>query len=359
MESSTVDACVQQWAVDLSEMKDLVPEKWQKRLTVKSKLQDPISGTLMPTIPWHHAYWNEDSPDAEPGEDGAYTDSGTFQSPEKLDDELASRGVETAILTSHEMRFLPSLPSPQYSAALASSYNRLIARDWLPTSDRLKGSIVVPTSNPEAGAEEIRTHGDDPDMVTGLLYGGGELPLGHRSYEPVYEAAADVGLPLTVYVSGNPIHRQTAMGIPEHYVTHDTNLGHNHMTNLVNVVFQGVFDRYPDLDIVWAGQGASWILQTLWRSTRYYRNLKETAPVELEREPIGYLDSNCYVTTYPLGDLPDETTTGLFDMVGYDRILYGSGYPYWNADTVEDLPEMDDEQRTQILSENARRVFGL
>jgi len=351
----TIDTCVQQWAVDVGKMKDYVPNKWHRRLAVKSKIQDPISGTLMPSIPWYHDFWGEDALDDET----TYEDAQHYRSPDAMDTVLADRGVDTALLTSHEMRFLPAIPSPDYSAALASAYNEVVASDWVSTSDRFVGSVVVSTSNPEAAAAEVRKYADNPDMVTVLVYGGGELPLGHRSYDPLYEAAAEADMPLTIHVSGNPIHRQTAMGIPEHYVTHDTNLAHNHMTNLVSMLFQGVFDRYPDLNIVYAGQGVSWVLQTLWRSTRYYRNLEDTSPVHLEREPIEYLETNCYVTTYPLGVLPDETSVSLFDMVGFDRILYGSGYPYWNADTVEDLPGLEDEHREQILAENASRVYGL
>lgn len=354
--ATTFDACVHQWAVDLEAMRDLVAEPWRTRLSIKSKIRDPISGTLMPSIPWYHLFWNEDHPDYERDDPGAYTNAAKYRSPARLDERLAERGVDRALLVGHEIRFLPALPSPDYSSALAGAYNEILAEEWLPASDRFIAPIVVSTTQPEIAASEIRDRADNPGFVTVLVYGGGELQLGHDYLEPIFEATADAGLPLTVLTSGNPIFRQTAMGIPEHYVTHDTNLVHNHMTNLVSVVFGEVFDRYPDLDVVWAGQGASWILQTLWRSTRYYRNLNDMAP-DLDREPIDYLDANCYVTTYPLGDLPEETTTGLYDMVGYDNILYASGYPYWNADTTDALPEMGDDERDRVLSGNATDVY--
>lgn len=356
--TTVFDGCVHQWAVDLDEMKALVPEPWQTRLNIKSKIRDPISGTLMPSIPWYHAFWNEDHPDYERGDSDSYTNSDEYRSPERLAETLDERGVDRALLVGHEMRFLPALPSPDYSAALASAYNEVIERDWLSATDRFVAPIIVSTAHPEAAAAEIRKRADVSGFVTVLVYGGGDLPLGHDHLEPIYEASAEAGLPLTVLPSGNPIFRQTAMGIPEHYVTHDTNLVHNHMSNLVNMVFAGVFDRHPSLDVIWAGQGVSWILQTLWRSTRYYRNLNDSSP-SLRQEPIEYLNSNCYVTTYPLGVLPDETTSGLFDMVGYENILFGSGYPYWNADALEALPPMGDRERHLVCHENADEVYGL
>ena len=349
--AETFDACVHQWAVDLNAMKDLVPPPWDSRLQIKSKIRDPISGTLMPSIPWYHSFWNEDRPG------GPDFDAEDVRSPNRINTALADQEVERALLCGHSIRFLPSLPSPSYAAALATAYNEVVADDWLAAYDRFVAPIVVSMGLPTEAAAEIQARADHDGFVSVLVLGGGELPLGHDYYDPIYAAAAEADLPLTILTSGNPIMRQTAMGIPEHYATHDTNLVHNHMTNLVSMVFAGVFDRYPDLQTVWTGQGTSWILQTLWRSTRYYRNLKDTSPT-LGQEPIDYLDSNCFVTTYPLGRLPTDTTTGLFDIVGIDNILYASGYPYWNSDTVDALPEMDNGDRQRILTDNAADVYG-
>lgn len=357
-DAAVVDACVHQWTADPAAMKDLVPERWRKRLHIKSRIQDPVSGTLMPTLPWYHAYWNEDAPDYDrPGGDD-YTRSAEYRSPERLAGALADRGVDAALLCGHVVNFLPALPNPDYAAALASAYNTLVARDWVGGNDVLKGAILVPTANPDVAVAEIEAHADDPAMVAVLAFGGGPLPLGHAHLHPIYEATAAAGLPLVVHRSGNPTYRQTSMGLPQHYVTHDANLVQNHMTNVLSLVFQGVFDAHPDLQVVWAGEGVSWILHTLWRATRYYRNLEGEAPT-LERDPVEYLRSNLAFVTYPLERLDDAYLEQLFEMVGTDRVLYGSGYPHWNADTLAALPSLDDETYARVTRGNAERLFGL
>lgn len=356
------DVCIHQWTADPGTLTEYVPEKWQRRLNIKSKIQDPISGSLMPTIPWYHAFWNEDSPDYERPGSGEYTNSEAYKSAEQVEEYLVEQGVETALLTGHVVKFISALPHPDYAAAIARGYNEILKEEWLEDTDVLKGNVLVMPEAPEAAVEEIERYADDPDMVSVLIYGGGRLPLGHDYLEPVYEAAADAGMPLTIHTSGNPTNRQTALGLPQHYATHDSNLVHNHMTNMISLIYKGVFDRHPDLEVVWAGEGVSWVLHNLWRATRYWRNLEGTTgsnPPELRQEPIDYLDSNFYLTTYPSEQLPTDYLDSLFKMVGYDNILYGSGYPLWNHETPERIPDVAADQLAKIERENAQRVYRL
>lgn len=356
--SGIVDTCVHQWTVDYSEMKDLVPDKWGRRLGLKSKIQDPTVGTLMPTIPYYHDYWNSDTPDYERPESGAYTDSEAYRSPQAIERHLSDAGVDSAILAGHETMFLPSLPHPGYKAAIASAYNELLMERWVTESARLQGAVLVSLADPEAAVAEIERYADNPDMVAVLVYGGGTLPMGHEFHHPIYAAAERAGMPVIVHTSGNPTNRQTASGMPEHFVSYDTMLVQNHMYNLISLVFQGVLEEFSDLDWIWAGQGVSWIHQTMWRCTRYWRNAS-TLPPDMEMEPHEYITDRCYVTTYPIGDLPSADLERLYEMFGVENILYASGYPHWNADTTEALPDLDDDARNRILSGNAGRVFGL
>lgn len=357
MPGKVIDSCVHQWSIDLSAMKDMVPEKWRDRLSIKSKIQDPISGTVMPALPWYHAYWNEDAPGYERDDPEHYTNSERYRSPEAIDLDLAERDVETAILLGHQVKFINAHPNPEYAGALASAYNRLLKERWLEGSDRLTGGVLVVPNNPDAAVEEIERYADDPDMVTVSLFGGSLLPLGHETVHPIFEAAERADMPVTIHSSGNPTHRQTAGGRPQHYATFDANLAQNHMVNFLSMVFRGVFDDYPDLDVVWAGEGVAWTLHPAWRATRYYRNLRAVSP-DLEKEPVDYM-KHCYVTTYPLGGLPDEQEARLIEMVGYDNVIWGSGYPHWNDDEVADLPSLPDGAQEKVLYENARSVYGL
>ncbi len=60
--------------------------------------------------------------------------------------------------------------------------------------------------------------------------------------------------------------------------------------------------------------------------------------------------------------IPDEDVTAIFRRLGVERVLFASdwpwGHPTRDADRIRRLPLTDDEKR-QILSENARRVLGI
>lgn len=346
-EEGYTDVCVHPVSADIDAMADLVPSQWSSRLKIKSKLQDPISGTLVPTLPWYHAYWNEDVEDV---------DSTLFSSPETFDQLLAERNVEKALLMGHELRFIHALPNPEYQAALATAHNKLIRENWV--NDRMKGTVLVGIDDPEAAVAEIEKYADDSEMPTVLIYSGADILLGHEYFHPIYEAAEAADMAVTIHSSGNPIHRQTALGLPTNYATYDTNLVHSHITNLVDMVFRGVFDKYPDLKVVWGGQGVTWVHQTMWRATRYHRNGAAYSP-PIDKEPIEYMTENNYYTTFPVSEMPEDHLAQLYQMVGHDRILFGSGFPHWNRNTPEIIPELGSERKEMIFRGNAEAIYGL
>lgn len=358
-----VDACLHQWTIpeNAEELHEHLPEKDRVRQGLADRRQgrvSQLSGTIMPSTPWYHAFWNEDAPPEAPS-DEEYTDSEQYNTPELVDEYLAANDIDAAVLNGHEITYLPGLLESGYKASLASAYNTILEDEWLSASDRMKGGIVVTASDPDAAVEEIEQYADHPDFVTVLLFGGGDTPLGDSSLLPIYEAAVAADLPVTIHSSGNPVHRQSALGPPQHYVVEDANRVQNHMANLTNILINGVFDTYPELEIIWAGEGATWAMHPMWRSTRYYRNFHPLVKTDLDREPHERVLENCYFTTYPLGDIEGSHLESLFEMVGTDSILYGSGYPRWDANTPDQLEQLPDDLRKDILSDNAKAVYGL
>jgi predicted TIM-barrel fold metal-dependent hydrolase len=79
----------------------------------------------------------------------------------------------------------------------------------------------------------------------------------------------------------------------------------------------------------------------------------------LEEKPSTYIRRNCYFVAEP-----EERTIGaMLDLVGEDRILWGSDYPH--VDSTLDAPNLirrsvaglGAERQARVLGENARRVF--
>ena len=113
------------------------------------------------------------------------------------------------------------LPNAQLAARLCSAYNDWLLDNWLQPEPRLRGMIVVPAQWPEAAAREIRRVGGRDEFVGVFLPGRrSRIPYGNPVYDPIWEAANDLGLPVAVHTHyesigiAGPI---TAAGMPDFY----------------------------------------------------------------------------------------------------------------------------------------------
>ena len=73
-------------------------------------------------------------------------------------------------------------------------------------------------------------------------------PYGRREFNPIFEAACDVGLPIGIHFGGrggdNPI---TACGWPSYYIEDHTAMSQAFEAQLVRLVCEGVFCEFPEL----------------------------------------------------------------------------------------------------------------
>ena len=160
--------------------------------------------------------------------------------------------VEYAVLTGEEAIEVSTLANPYYAQALASAYNDWLVENWLSLDRRLKGSLVVAPQDPEGAAKEIRRLGGHPDIVQVLVSSGSQKPYGDTFYHPIWDACAELDLPLAAHLGGqggvnaNP----TGCGPPTffweaHALLCETGMGH-----VASTIAHGVFERWPNARLV-------------------------------------------------------------------------------------------------------------
>jgi len=120
-----------------------------------------------------------------------------------------------------------------------------------------------------------------------------------------------------------------------------------------------LFERFPKLKIVSVEAGCGHAAYLMDRLDEKYERFHRLSPMPLK--PSDYIRRNCYFVAEP-----DERTIGaMLDLVGEDRILWGSDYPHVDAslDAVRKIrasvANLDPARQVAVLGENARRVFGL
>jgi predicted TIM-barrel fold metal-dependent hydrolase len=248
---------------------------------------------------------------------------------------------------------------PEYSAALTHALNDWQAEEWLAEEPRLRGSIAIPTEAPDLAAEEIRRRADNPAFAQVLFPVGGELPFGRRRYWPIYEAAVEAGRPIAAHTGGLEQHR--GAGWPSFYLEEHVWNGNTMAAFITSLITEGVFQRFPTLQVVCVEGGVAWAAPLMWALDDAWEHLRVDVP-HLTRPPSEYIREHIWFTTQPIEE-PDDPThlaTVLRHTGMEDRILFASDYPHWDFDSPRQAPRLfPPALRDGIMGPNACRLYGL
>ena len=322
--------------------------------------QGGFSGLELPNYPWVHPAgftMNE----AAPATGGiAGSDYDTLR--EQL---LDAQGVEYAILTGESILNVSCLPHPQLAAALATAYNRWLTEEWLARDERLRGSLVVAAQDAPRAAEEIRAFGEHPGIVQVLLPCGALTSYGDARYDPIFAAAAELGLPVAMHVGGEGLGMNpppTPTGFPAYYVEWHTLLPATAQSHVVSLVCRGTFARHPGLRIVFIEAGVTWLPSLLWRLDANWKALRSEVPWVRELPSETVRERVCF-TTQPMEEPTDpRRLVPALEMIdGIERMLmYASDYPHWDFDPAPLIRNrLPREWREAVMSENARALYRL
>jgi predicted TIM-barrel fold metal-dependent hydrolase len=276
---------------------------------------------------------------------------------------LDANGIDRAVLIGGEVLGLGALPDPDAAALVAAAYNDWLAATWLSADDRYRGTLVVAGQDPAQAAAEIRRSGADERFVAVLLPLG-SLLLGQRHYYPVYEAAAELGLPITLHPnSGEGIFRTSpamAGGPPTYYVEWHTGLSQVFAANLISLVCHGVFERFPDLRVVVTEGGIGWLPDVMWRLDKNVRGLRDEVPW-VRRLPSDYIVDHVRFTTQPLPEPRRRAHLhALCEMVHAERtLMFSSDYPHWDFDDPRHaLTRLPADIRDRVAADTACETYG-
>jgi 5-carboxyvanillate decarboxylase len=129
-------------------------------------------------------------------------------------------------------------------------------------------------------------------------------------------------------------------------------------THLLRMVGAGVFDRFPRLTVVVGhmGEGLPFWLPRI--DNRYLASVHGSRPAELL--PSEYIRRQVFVTTSGMNFLEPLRLT--IDVLGIDRVLYASDFPFENQGeavrAVEEMP-LDSADKRALFETNPARVFDV
>ncbi|MGE3907812.1 MAG: amidohydrolase family protein [Chloroflexota bacterium] len=255
-----------------------------------------------------------------------------------------------------------SLHNPDTAAAMASAVNDWLIHEWLDVEPRLRASLVVPSRIPEMAAAEIDRVGGHPGFVQVFLPVRSEAPYGNRRYLPIFEAAARNNLVVSLQFGGAPGNAPTGTGWPSYYIEEYVGMAHIFQTQILSLIVEGVFDRFPTLKMAMIEGGWTWLPSLMWRIDKDWKGLRRETPWNTML-PSDYIRERMRFSLQPLDAAPEprHVLQVIEELGSEDLLMFSTDYPHWHFGSPDEamIPGLPEPLRRKILSENARALYGL
>ncbi len=243
--------------------------------------------------------------------------------------------------------------------AFARALNDWTAKEWLDRDPRLRASIVIPTQNVEYCVDEIERCAKDKRFVQVMVLAMQEVPLGRRSFWPIYAACERHGLPLGIHAGSTYRHATTSLGWPSYYIEDYAAHSQGFQSQVCSMVCEGVFAKYPGLKVVLLESGVTWLPGFLWRFAKFWRGVRAEVPW-VDRSPADIVRDHFRLTIAPFDAPPggQEVAKAIEHLRSDDILLYASDFPHWQFDGDEILPAgIPAAMRQKILVDNPRATY--
>jgi hypothetical protein len=285
---------------------------------------------------------------------------------------LSDAGIEWTVLYPTQALAYGKVVNLDYAAALCQAYNDWLSETYLKRDPRFKGMALIPMQDPPAAAKELRRAVTELGMMGAMLPSNGlPQPLGFKAYWPVYEEANRLGCPLSIHGGCHDRFGMDHMNMytPVHALGHPWGL----TLNCANIVYNGVFDRFPRVRIAFLEGGIAWLLLLLERlhashETHFQYMPPDDFGVREEDDPAKYIKSLIAGDRLYIGIEAEELTMPFaLKVVGNRGFLYSSDFPHEVTlesckHDIEELMESDEitaEDKTAMLYRNAEEFYRL
>jgi aminocarboxymuconate-semialdehyde decarboxylase len=274
----------------------------------------------------------------------------SFVEPDAKLAELESKGLDAAVVSVAPPLFYHHVDAEMAGEPMARAVNRGLAEFCAAAPDRFRWLASVPMQAPEravAVLEEAAGAGCVGVEIGTAVPG---RPLDEPAFEPFWEAAVRLGLPVTLH----PAYGEYGSALEDYYFTNVLGFLFDTTIAIERLIVAGVLDRHPELRIVLLHGGGYFPYQVgRLRHARTVRPELADAP----RDPWSYRDRLFFdIITHDPGAL-----SYLIDRAGADRVVMGTDLPFDMA-----APEpmrlleaaADDEAVKTIAERNPGALYG-
>jgi predicted TIM-barrel fold metal-dependent hydrolase len=248
-----------------------------------------------------------------------------------------------------------------YKQACFDAYNRWLAAFCATHPERLLGCGQTCMRSVEDGIrdlESIRSLG-----LRGVMMPGNPAVEDYDSpvYDPFWEAAVELGLPLSFHI----------LTSREDRILHSRGPKLNGFLSIIRgcqdimgtLILGGVFERHPRLRIVCVEADAGWVPHYMYRMDHAYERHRNWLPAgqSLSKLPSEYFRENIYTTFQD-----DWVAFRTADLMNWRRLMWANDFPHsdstwpWSQQLLaEHGASLREEQRRAILCDNVAELYGI
>jgi len=238
-------------------------------------------------------------------------------------------------------------------------------------SRRLLPVTSIPFWDVAAAAKEVRrcaAIGHKGILFTGEPQYFGQPLLGDRHWDPLWEAAVELDLPISFHVGSGDMtegllkNRVAAYGQAAAFTALAVNILFQNGVQVSDLIMSGVLARYPQIKFVSVESGIGWIpfmLETM--DYQFQGNSVAEEHPEFDRLPSEYFARNVFACYW----FEQVAPRRLLDKIGVDRILFETDFPHPTSlygDEVHarirgGLSDCEESARRMILWGNAQKLY--
>jgi predicted TIM-barrel fold metal-dependent hydrolase len=295
-------------------------------------------------------------------------------------DILETDGISGEVLYPTLGLMLYPIEDLDFKWALFEAYNGWLAEFCAAHPDRLKGIAMIAHEDPERAAKGIhraRELGLAGAMIP-TIAGDAFAPYHSRHYYPMWQAAVDASLPMSIHSATSRERVRKAndtLGVSSAVDEMGVAIpGRNPLSSplkfeltarvLLGMIFGGVFDAFPDLIFVSAENEAGWAPHLLDRANYEFHRYQNVPRLGFERicvsEPSSYWRTNVKCTF-----MRDLVAVRTHDLVGTESLMFQTDFPhgvstYPNSRKMIDelFAGVSDDVLSKIVYQNAADTYG-
>jgi len=259
------------------------------------------------------------------------------------------------------------------------AYNNFLFEEFCaPDPTRLIGMAQIPSLGIDNAVDSVRkakARGAKGVLISNWPAGKGGLS---RDDDPFWAAAVDEGMPVTIHI--NIISRKSRMSSRQAAAARGNALynmsteatrakaigGMSHVFSMAtgcmtDMIFTGVFERFPELQVCWIETGVGWIPHFLeCIDDRWWRN-RVWGDLPLKNPPSSYWYRNNAASF-----IVDRSGVELRNRVGVDNMMWSSDYPHHRHDwpysrrvIEESFLNVPAAERHKMVCGNAVKLYRL